>query len=391
MRAHENWIEAFMHHQRYTESPDSFHFWTAVSTLAGALRRRVWINQLHFQWTPNMYIILVGPPGVAAKSTSIRNGLNLLEGVPGISFGPQSLTWQALIESFAQATEVLELPGAPKALNMSCLTIGISELGTFFDPSNKEFGDLLTAMWDGQKETLRRRTVGRGETVIYNPWLNIIGCTTPSWLTDRFPDVMIGGGLTSRIVFVYGDKKKQLIAYPSEQLRDEEYVKEEQLLLHDLIQISQLAGEYKLTPAAISFGTKWYASHNNGGLPAHLRSGRYDGYLARKQTHIHKLAIILAAAKRDELVIEEEDLREAETYISSIEPDMIKVFNSIGVSDGAKVANEVLALVRNHKEISYKELWKLCFTTHDQKSFSESLKAAKDAGYVRYEGDTTNP
>src|SRR5712671_3481375 len=101
MRAFPNWIEAYVHHQRYSESPESFHFWTAVSTIAGALRRRVWINQLHFQWTPNMYIILVGPPGVAAKSTSIRQGLNLLEAVPGINFGQQSLTWQALIDSFA--------------------------------------------------------------------------------------------------------------------------------------------------------------------------------------------------------------------------------------------------------------------------------------------------
>jgi hypothetical protein len=338
-----------------------------------------------------MYIILVGPPGVAAKSTSIRNGLNLLEAVPGICFGSQSLTWQALIEAFLQASEVLELPGLPKALTMSCLTIGISELGTFFDPSNKEFGDLLTAMWDGQKETLRRRTVGKGEQVVYNPWLNIIGCTTPSWLKDRFPDTMIGGGLTSRIIFVYGDKKEQLIAYPSEQIKDADYDKEEQFLLHDLIQISQLAGEYKLTPGAIAFGTKWYAHHNNGGLPAHLRSGRYDGYLARKQTHIHKLAIILAAAKRDDLLVEEEDLREALAYVEGIEPDMMKVFSSIGVSDEAKVANEVLNLVKNHREIRYQDLWKLCFTTHSQKAFAESLKAAKDAGYVKYEGDSTNP
>jgi hypothetical protein len=332
-----------------------------------------------------MYIILVGPPGVAAKSTSIRNGLNLLEAVPGINFGPQSLTWQALIEAFLQASEVLELPNLPKALTMSCLTIGVSELGTFFDPSNKDFGDLLTAMWDGQKETLRRRTVHKGESVIYNPWLNIIGCTTPSWLKDRFPDTMIGGGLTSRIVFVYGDKKEQLVAYPAEQIKDADYDQEEQYLLHDLIQISQLAGEYKLSRAAIDFGTTWYDHHNNGGLPSHLRSGRYDGYLSRKQTHVHKLAMVLAAAKRDELVIEIEDLQEALDITSSIEPDMIKVFNSIGVSDEAKVANEVLDLVRNHREILYKDLWKLCFTTHSQKSFAESLKAAKDAGYVRYE------
>lgn len=382
-RAFDHWLEAYVDHQRFSESPVSFHFWTGVATIAGALRRKVWIDERHYQWTPNMYVILVGPPGVAAKSTSIRAGLSLLEAVPGIHFGPQTVTWQALIESFAQAQVSIPIPGQSEPATMSCLTIGVGELGTFLRPENREFLDLLTAMWDGQKEALRRRTRMDGETVIHNPWLNIIGCTTPAWLKDNFPDVLIGGGLTSRIVFVYGDKKRQLIAYPSRNVDEAAYHDEEKYLIHDLSQIAKLAGPYRLTEEAYKWGESWYEQHNTGPRPAHVASDRFDGYLFRKQTHIHKLAMVLAAAQRDELVVTDTDLQQAADFTTGLEGDMLRVFSSIGVTQAAKVTTEVLNLIRNHKSLTYQELWKLCIGTLDPKTVKESVVAAIDAGYVR--------
>src|SRR5574343_321589 len=70
-RNYQNWLRAYVAFTADSESPDDFHFWTGVATIAGALRRRVWIDMRKFQWTPNFYIILVGPPGIATKSTSI--------------------------------------------------------------------------------------------------------------------------------------------------------------------------------------------------------------------------------------------------------------------------------------------------------------------------------
>jgi hypothetical protein len=72
-----------MNFTRASESPDAFHFWTGVGTIAGALRRRVWLDMRHSQWTPNFYIILVDLPGVANKSTTVRIGSSLLAQVDG--------------------------------------------------------------------------------------------------------------------------------------------------------------------------------------------------------------------------------------------------------------------------------------------------------------------
>lgn len=331
-----------------------------------------------------MYIVLVAPPGVAAKSTTMRVGLNLLQKVEGVKLGPQSMTWQALLDAFVAAQETLEVPGQ-EAIPISCLTIGIGELGTFMDPKNRECMDMITALWDGQKEPFLRRTRKDGDTRIWNPWLNFVACTTPAWLKENFPEVQVGAGLTSRIIFVYGSQKAKFIAYPAEHVESEAYADEETALLHDLQHISTLQGEYKLTANAIEWGESWYKHHFNGGKPKHLTSGRFDGYLARKQTHIHKLAMVLAASKRDDLSITEFDLQEAEQEVSALEKDMVKVFDSIGVSHGARSASEVVILIRNHKQITSNALWKQCFNTMDQDVFVRSLQAAVSAGHVSKE------
>jgi hypothetical protein len=382
-RIYENWLKAYVNHTRFSESPNAFHFWTGVATVAGALERKVWIDQLHFQWTPNFYIVLVGPPGVAAKSTSIRAGLSILEKIPTVHMGPSSATWQALAEALRDAEKGVTVPGQSETEIMSCLTIGVSELGTLLRPEDKEFVDLLTAMWDGQKETYRRKTKTQGDTVVHNPWLNIIGCTTPAWLKENFPDVLIGGGLTSRMVFVFSETKRQLIAYPAKHVPTAQYHREEDFLFQDLLAISELTGPYQLSKEAEAWGEEWYRLHWTAARNNHMASERFAGYYARKQTHLHKLAMVIAASKRDELVITMEDLQEANVLITDLEVDMQHVFSSIGVSQSAKISSEILNLIKNHKQITVQDLWKLCFNTTAKKDFSEAVTAIADAGYVK--------
>lgn len=371
-RNYRNWIEAYVRHTRYSESPDNFHFWTGVATVAGALRRRVWIDQRIFQWVPNFYIILVGPPGVAAKSTSIRQGISLLEKVEGIHFGPQSMTWQSLAQDLERVREAVIINEEQTEV-MSCVTISISELGTFLKADDDSLVSTLIAMWDGQKESFKHSTKTQGTTEILNPWVNIIGCTTPSWIRANVPVSMIGGGLTSRIIFVYGEQKRQLVAYPGAHVPSSSFQKEKDLLIEDLQQIADLKGEYMLSDEATKWGEEWYVKLNQY-RPEHMRSERFDGYIARKQTHLHKLAIVFAAAKRSQLVIEKEDLEEADLAITDIEFDMLKVFNSIGVTPTVQNTLEVKSLIKNAGKIEYSHLWRIMQRTMPLKEFIEAIK-----------------
>jgi hypothetical protein len=188
---------------------------------------------------------------------------------------------------------------------------------------------------------------------------------------------MIGGGLTSRVVFVYGDKKRSLIPYPDEVIPTPDHQRLKDELIADLVEISKLAGPYQLSPFAREWGRAWYADHNNPDLrPANLVSERYGGYLARKQTHLHKFAIILAAAKRSQLIIEEDDLKEAEIIITENEKDMQKVFESIGVVNQSRYVQEIVSIVHFAGFMTSKALWARSMNYMTLKEFEEAVRAA---------------
>lgn len=380
----DGWLKTYVHHQRHSEAPTAFHFWAGVSTIAGALRRKVWTDHRYYQYTPNFYILLVAPPGIATKSTTLRQGVDLLRKVRGISFGPQSLTWQALLDSMKQAESTIKLPNGTSMV-MSCVHIAVSELGTFMRPENREYLDQLINLYDAQLGELSRKTLGAGETIIINPWLNLIACTTPSWIRDNFPEVLVGGGLASRILFVYADRKQQLVAYPEKLIKNEEFDLEERCLIHDLKQIATISGPYILTPDAYEWGEEWYSRMHNGARPEHLSSERFAGYLSRKQAHFHKLAMVIAASERDERSLTSEDLRAAEHYVSALEANMGTVFNAIGVSQTAAVSNEIIGRIRNVKKVQYKQLWQAVAGTIDGRVYKETIQNAIEAGILRRE------
>ena len=127
-------------------------FWTGVSTIAGALRRRVWIDQKYFQWLPNFYIVLVAPPGIVSKSTTANIGMNLLRGIQGITFGPNVVTWQSLVTSLAEGCESVPDPRHPGDFYpMSSVTFCADELGNLLNPQDRDLVDTLVTLWDGKR------------------------------------------------------------------------------------------------------------------------------------------------------------------------------------------------------------------------------------------------
>lgn len=378
-RVHTDFLKAYMKFTSYSEAPDKFHFWTGVSTIAGALRRKVWIDQKYFTWTPNFYIIFVAPPGVVSKSTTASIGMRLLKQVKGIKFGPDASTWQSLTQSMAHSTEEYPMPDK-SFFPMSALTIASSELGTFLNPRDSEMVDALVSWWDGQEGVWEKKTKMSGDDKIINPWINIVACTTPAWIAGNFPEYMIGGGFTSRTIFVYGDKKRHLVPYPADAVPPE-FKRMEEELVHDLREIAQIAGEYQLSPEAKRFGVEWYEQHSNK-KHHELGNEQYAGYMARKQTHLHKLAMVLAAAQSNELVIHEHNLRAADKIVTALESDMPLVFAQINTSDQSQHVVELLRYVESHDKVSIVELYRRFHMKMLYKDFVDVIDSAEKTGRV---------
>lgn len=366
-----------MEYTEDTEAPFNFHMWTGLVTLAGAVQRKVWIDLAHFQWVTNIYVLLVGEPGVVTKSTSIRIGRQLLNGVPGFYGGPDSVTWQALLDSFTEATQSFKYNGGD--LVHAPMSLYVAEVGNFLDPTNREAMDLLTDMWDGQATTFTRRTRLSGVQEIVNPWLNFIGCTTPTWIQNNFSADLVGGGFASRLIVVYGDKKRKLIAYPGISHGGLKTSMEDGLR-SDLKHIARLSGPMRLTTDAVSWGEKWY-SDLQAGLGKEIISKRASGYYARKQTHLHKIAMLLSLSGRDDLTLTVDDLKMAHTILLNVEKDIMRVLENVtGRQQQARNAKEIMQVLSSGQDLTDSQVYSHVWTFMTRRDFDQCCSDLQSAG-----------
>jgi predicted RNA-binding protein YlqC (UPF0109 family) len=359
------------------------HYWCGIAAIAGALRRHVWLDMGYFRWFPNFYIILVAPPGVVSKSTTASIAMNLLRKVPGVKFGPEVVTWQALSTSFAASTETFQING--NHYTQSALTIESSEFGNLVDPSNREQIDFLVNLWDSKVGTFTKVTKGSGVDIIEDPFINLVACTTPAWIAGNFPEYVIGGGFTSRCLFIYAEEKERYVAYPAQHM-PKELADIQKALIADLDLISKkLLGSFHMSDEVRSYGTNWYQEHWTS-KPDELDDDRFSGYLSRKQTHVHKTAICIAASRRDALEITMEDFQDAVLMVSGLEKDMAKVFARIGRTATSIQAERFVRFVQKRGRVPYSVAYQFIHSAFPSlKNFEDIVAGAAKAGYIRIE------
>lgn len=336
----ENWLKAYLAFTNESESPEEYHVWVALSTIAGAIRRKAFFDMGYFLLYPNMYIVLVGPAGRCKKSTAMRIGRGLLGAVPGLNFTTDSTTRERLIQDLSQAF----------ADGHSSMTAFSSEFASLLTSSGMDMVVFLTDIFDSPSEWAHKTKTG-GTNKIKAPYLNLIGATTPDWIAKAMPLDTVGIGLTSRIVFVFQDTPRVRPAFP---VLTPEQAALKALLAEDLVAMSQISGEYKLTPEAKAMYEEWYQARIE--MPNPTGDPRLNGYYERKPMHLLKLAMIIAASHRDELLIHTKDIEQATQLFTHVEVKMTKVFANVGKNPLTNDYAEIEAMIEKMGGQNFGEL-----------------------------------
>jgi hypothetical protein len=371
-RASGNWLKAYLEYVKELESPESFHVWTALSAIASVARRNVWIDQGHYLMYPNLFVILVAPPGKVAKSTSIRAGRRLVLGVPDIVFGPDSVTREDLIRTMSNLSKKLG-PG-----KSSAMTIHSTELSSLIEQSKISMIQFLTDIYDCEwnPKGWRHSTKHQGKDVIYNPVLNLLAGTTPSWIAEGMPDGVHEHGFTARVVFIYEDRPRFLNPHPRPP-----YQPLVEALTEDLNRIAAINGEYQLTPEAWAAYDKYYYLVGE----SQPNDYRTEGFHWRKaKVHLLKVAMLAALSERDDLIIYPADIELAWDLLTTIEDKMYKTFSAVGKFEYASDMERIEAQVMESPDgLPIKEILTRNYAVGDEATLGKLIVTLQKMGRIK--------
>lgn len=372
-----NWLAAYLKYTDGTEPPTSYHTWTAIAMIAGALQRKVYLPWGHEKIYPNMFLVLVGPSGKCRKGTAMNIGKEIVKDV-NIPLVSESIIREALIKRMGDSVNNFTDPDDGDIKFHCSLMCMSDELSVFLGQHDVKFLADLTDWYDSRDEW-KYETKNSGSDRIQGVCFTLLGATAPDWLCSILPDEAIGGGFTSRIIFIVEEDKRKIVSKP---VYTDEHKKLKEALVKDLEKIHTMCGAFQFHPKAETLYVKWYEQEEKkarAGNPA-IPDPRFAGYCDRRATHIRKLSMIVSAAKNDERIITEEDFEDARKLLEAAEIRMHKTFSGIGSASYSAVIEKILDYIIIRNKVKRSELLKQFYKDVDSamlKNVEEVLSQMK--------------
>ena len=335
-----DWIDGFMLLSENSEPPVLYRKWTAISTIASALQRKCRVDiGISLTFYPNFYIVLVGP-SATGKGTAMKYAYDIIEQVPAIRLSAQATSLQALIRRMKDInlSDVEIETGLTQ--HHASITIFSNEFTVFLGYHNRELIASLCDWYDCHNKW-SYETIKRDREEIVGVWVNILAGTTPDNIQSSLPIEAIGGGLTSRIIFVVESKPAKLVVFPSVSEREIEL---QQYLVRDLEQMTLMSGSFRFTESAIAFYKEWcYMAGDN----PPFYDPKFDGYCGRRRNHLLSLSMVCSASRGNDMRLTLDDLVRAAELLHEVEINMGTVFKGIGKSDIASLIHDANVFIVN--------------------------------------------
>ena len=383
-----------------SESPFLYHRWNLISAVASLLGRQTYM-QFGFETIyPNMYVCLLGGAGTR-KSSSINIARKVLAATGYNKFARERSSKEKFIKDLSEGFDKLNGSIAGDTSNdlldspldeivpfdekpPSEVFICAGELEDFLGNGDTAFISLLTTMWDNLPHYSHGKMTSK-DLLIKEPTVNLLGGCTPVTFATVFPPEVIGQGMLSRLILVYGGGIRKKITIPKPP--DAELLKffED----HMAAIAAQVRGEMTYTEDAF----KCIDSIYQKGIT--VNDVRLESYNNRRLTHLLKLCMVLAALEL-QTEITKEIVIEANSILHYTEQLMPKALGEFGKAQSSDKASIILSALQQSVEstgkgLTLEKLFTVVSTHFDRKDkdFAEVLIKLKQTGKIVVGSPTT--
>ena len=333
-----DWIDRYVEITEDTASPEIFRLWSAISGVAGALERRVWARTRRGVLYPNLYVMLVAPPGVG-KTQAMNAVTEIWTQQKSLFVAPKSMTKAAMVDTLKNAKNMKFLENNT-LLEYHTLQIAVSELAVLINSHDLEFLGFVNNIFDNEKtfREQRRHVNGGKEIQIMNPQLNILAGAQPGFLSSILPEEAWFMGTTSRFIMVFaGQSINNMDLFGAFRDTDNE-VKELAAIMQPW---TEMLGQCKWEDDAVELMRDIHRKNGENNfepLPTHPKLVSYN---TRRTQFLIKLSIISAVSATSDIIIRAVDVSRARHWLLQAEQSMPDIFNAMNIKTDAQLIDEM--------------------------------------------------
>lgn len=366
--------------------------WGGLFALSAAATRRVFLrtNEAMKELYPNLYVMLVAPPGVG-KDQIVDKVVDTLMSVAeeaedgyGVNLAEESISAKGLVDALASEDSVLKLVRetrqGKKLEFFHSLTICVPELGTMLPDYNPSLVSNFNELYNCRRHFRDRVRGGatRGQaTVITNPHLAMLTGTQPETLVKIFPEEAFKMGFFSRTMLIF---EPTLDRKPLYNVKLTPVGHLQQQLVDHLLKVSKLTGQFQVTKPYADMADDF---HLTGCDKTALLHSRFFDYNTRRSLHVQKIAMCLALAEdKPELVLDTRHFLAALELLLDAESRMANIFKNLISSRGFQNSvEEVLMLALDNgtvNEYTIRRMLRRTHPPHEVRTIIEEIIASKD-------------
>ena len=400
-------------------SPQSYIDFGFYFMISSALQRRVWTGPDHFRLYPNLFVILVGKPGLGkgvtigpvtemlkhhklVKETPIEDAAvnTFMQAFDKTArdkkreellfpIAPDATTYESLVREIALSTRHINYkkfdPAKAKEVTAiyshASMAFTLEELSSLMCKQSHKIVNFMLVAWDCKDYDYV--TKHQGEDRIKHCCLSMLAGTTPGFMEDTFTDKLIEEGFSARTIFVYETANRHnSLDRPeltAEQLEDK------QVLLAHLHKLSKLYGSVKYTPEAKALRDKWYQETII--FDRLNKSPKMDPYYSKIGMQIQKLAMAIHFGESTDMIIDTPAMEKAINASASVEKNMHLALAFDGRNPLAAISRKMYSYLARNGGSTYDDLFIQFVDDVNAMELNECLNILSTDKRIKKDGD----
>lgn len=320
-----------------------------ISHLIG---RQVWLDGSVFMARPNMYIALVGNPGLK-KSTAMKIASKMVHLVnKDIKFAPDSITKEAIMKIMGEENSVCRrvFERFDKKHDYRQLSVFADEFVNLINSGGNAPGmiELLTGVWD--TDYYSDGTKNKGSYPIPNPYVPILGCLTTETVKKLMSEKVISTGMSRRILFIVAERNGPPQPRPS--VSPEQQAAYDRCISHGAA-LQSVVGEYVWSDDTIPLWDDWYKENYKRAEDDQAGDSPLINFLMSKPVYVTKVSILLALCdyeRYQERILHPRHFTKALELVTAEEQGGSSLFAGAGRNELAPITLDIKKLVEQSPE-----------------------------------------